>query len=74
MTNELKLEPAKAIPEDERVNPLDLFEHDLRIVLIDRQSRVRGYYSVFHPEPEIAALMCERLFKDTERLLNHPND
>ncbi|MCB1208566.1 MAG: SCO family protein [Verrucomicrobiales bacterium] len=72
MTDELKLEPAKAIPEDERMNPLDLFEHDLRIVLIDRKGRVRGYYSVFHPQPEIAALMCDKLFKDTQRLLNDP--
>lgn len=72
MTDELKLEPARPIPEDERVNPLDLAEHDLRIVLIDRQGRVRGYYSVFHPQPEIASLMCERLFKDTQRVLNDP--
>jgi len=72
MTQELRLEPAKTIPEDERVNPLDLAEHDLRIVLIDRKGRVRGYYSVFHPQSEIAALMCDQLFKDTQRLLNDP--
>lgn len=72
MTQELHLEPAKPIPEDERMNPLDHYEHDLRIVLIDRQGRVRRYYAVFHPQPEIAALMCERLPQDVQRLLDHP--
>lgn len=72
MTHELHLEPAKAIPEDERVNPLDHYEHDLRMVLIDRQGQVRRYYSVFHPQPEIAALMCENLPQDVQRLLDHP--
>jgi len=72
MTKELHLEEAKPIPEDERINPMDHYEHDLRIVLIDRQGRVRRYYSVFHPQPEIAALMCERLPQDVQRLLEHP--
>lgn len=72
MTEELHLEPAKVIPEDERINPLDHYEHDLRIVLIDRLGRVRRYYAVFHPQPEIAAVMCERLPQDVQRLLEHP--
>lgn len=73
MDHDLKLAPAKPIPEEERLNPLDLYNHDLRIVLVDRQGRVRGYYAVFHPEQDIAKLMCERLQRDTEMLLNHPN-
>lgn len=73
MDQELKLTPAKPIPEEERLNPLDLYNHDLRIVLVDRQGRVRGYYAVFHPEKDIAQLMCERLQRDTKMLLNHPN-
>ena len=72
MDKQLLLTPAQPIPAAERLNPLDLYEHDLRIVLVDRQGRVRGYYAVFHPQAEIARLMCERLQRDTEALLNDP--
>jgi len=72
MTYELRLQAPQAIPEEKRVNPLDFYEHDLRIVLIDRQGRVRGYYSVFHPQPKIAELMTEQLGRDVQRLLDHP--
>ena len=73
MDQDLKLTPAKPIPEEESLNPLDLYNHDLRIVLVDRQGRIRGYYAVFHPEKDIAQFMCERLQRDTRMLLNHPN-
>lgn len=72
MEQGLKMSPSKPIPPEERLNPLDLYMHDLRIVLIDRKGQVRGYYEVFHPHPEIASLMCERLQRDTETLLKHP--
>jgi len=72
MTYELQLQAPQPIPEEKRVNPLDFYEHDLRLVLIDRQGRVRGYYSVFHPQPEIAELMTEQLSRDVQRLLDHP--
>lgn len=72
MTDELGLTEARSIPEDERLNPLDLYAHDLRIVLVDRNSNVRGYYDVFHPQPEIAEVMREKLHTDTQRLLNEP--
>lgn len=72
MDNELKLTSAKPIPPDERLNPLDLYQHDLRIVLIDRQGRVRGYYEVFHAQSEIAQLMSDKLQRDVRTLLDHP--
>ena len=72
MTDELKLAAPKPIPIDERVNPLDFYEHDLSIVLVDRAGRVRGYYAVFHPQPEIATLMAERLHRDVCTLLDDP--
>ena len=72
VTSELKLKPCHFIPPEERLNPADAFEHDLRIVLIDRKGQVRGYYDVFHPQPEIAELMCQRLHADTRLLLDHP--
>ncbi|MDI1310901.1 SCO family protein [Prosthecobacter sp.] len=72
MTDELQLQAPAVIPEEKRLNPLDLYEHDLRLVLIDRQGRVRGYYSVFHPQPEIATVMIEKLDRDVQRLLDNP--
>jgi cytochrome oxidase Cu insertion factor (SCO1/SenC/PrrC family) len=73
MTHELQLQAPAPIPEEKRLNPLDLYEHDLRLVLIDRQGRVRGYYSVFHPQSEVAMLMTEHLSRDVRRLLDHPD-
>ena len=70
MTDALKLDAPKPIPEDERVNPLDFYSHDLRIVLADREGRVRGYYAVFHPQPEVASLMTQRLHRDVRALLD----
>jgi len=46
-------ERPKPIPAEERLNPLDLYENDLRLVLLDRQGRIRGRFPVFHPDPAI---------------------
>lgn len=73
LTNELRMEAPKPIPEEKRLNPLDFYEHDLRLVVVDRRGRVRGFYSVFHPQPEIAAVMCEKLARDVQRLLDDPD-
>ena len=73
MTKEVGMTPAKPIPVDERITPDDEYEHDLRIALLDGQGRVRGYYAVFHPQPEIAALMAERLHDHVHQLLDHPH-
>ena len=72
MTDVLKLDPAVPTPEDERLNPMDIYSHDLRVVLVDRDGYVRGYYSVFHPEREVATVMSATLQSDVERLLNDP--
>lgn len=73
LTKELKLDTPKPIPPEKRLNPLDFYEHDLRIVLLDPQGRVRGYYAVFHPQPEIATHMAEKLTRDVQRLLDDPS-
>lgn len=74
LTQAQKLDPPRPIPEEKRLNPLDFYEHDLRIVVLDRQGRIRGYYSVFHPQPEIAETMRQKLARDVERLLENPAD
>lgn len=73
MTQEIGMVPAKLIPIEERITAEDQYEHDLRIALLDGQSRVRGYYAVFHPQPEVAALMCERLHEHVHQLLDQPH-
>lgn len=73
MTDEVGMTAAKPIPVEERITPDDEFEHDLRIALIDGQGRVRGYYAVFHPQPEVASLMCERLHEHVHQLLGRPH-
>lgn len=72
MIQGLKMAPPVPIPPEERLNPLDLYAHDLRVLLVDREGWVRGYYEVFHPQREIAELMCERLEQDARFLLENP--
>lgn len=72
MSDDLHMQAPAAIPEEKRINPLDLYEHDLRIVLIDRKGRVRGFYAAFHPQPEIAEVMTAKLHQDVRRLLDDP--
>lgn len=72
MEKGLGMNGPEPIPPDERLNPLDVYKHDLRVVLVDRRGWVRGYYEVFHPQPEISSLFCERLDSDVRRLLEDP--
>ncbi|MBB5031547.1 SCO family protein [Prosthecobacter vanneervenii] len=70
--DQLGLAPARLIPEEERLNTFDLYENDLRLVLLDRQGQVRGRYQVFHPDPDIGATAVEMLRRDVRHLLNEP--
>jgi cytochrome oxidase Cu insertion factor (SCO1/SenC/PrrC family) len=71
-TKQLGLKPAKLIPEEERLNALDVYENDLSLVLLDRQGQVRGRYSVFNTDPDIGALAVANLRRDARQLLNEP--
>ena len=70
--DQLGLKPSLLIPEEERLNVFDLYENDLRLVLLDRQGQVRGRYPVFHPDPDIGASSVEMLRRDVRQLLNEP--
>ncbi len=72
MSRELRLDSSKPIPEEERLNPLDIYSHDLRLTLLDRQGRVRGHYHVVHPQEEIAQMSRVKLRHDVTNLLNDP--
>ena len=70
MHEQLKLEPTRETPPDQRLSSCDFCEHDLRIGLIDRQSRVRGLYPVMSPDAKTRDFYREKLIRDTGRLLD----
>ncbi|WP_395749439.1 SCO family protein [Prosthecobacter sp.] len=72
MTSGLRLQAPTAVPPEKRMSPLDLYKYDLRLVLVDRQGRVRGHYAVFLPLREEAARMSEQLRRDVQFLLDNP--
>jgi len=65
----LGLREPKAIPQDERLNPFDLYDNDLSLVLIDKKGRVRGRYEVFNPDLAASKAATEQLCADAEQLL-----
>ncbi len=70
MTQQVGFEPTIETPFAERLNEFDLYTHDLRIALVDREGRVRGYYPVRTPDPATAALHLANLRRDIKRLLD----
>jgi len=72
MTDQIGFEPSKEIPQEERLNPDDAIAHDLRAVLIDPQQRVRAFYSVMHPQTEVAEITMEKLARDIRQVLADP--
>jgi cytochrome oxidase Cu insertion factor (SCO1/SenC/PrrC family) len=70
VTNELGLNAPRPIPAAERLNPLDQYENDLRLVLVDQQGQVRGHYQVFHPDPGVSETAVRSLREDVRSLLH----
>jgi len=69
VTTELGLKAPRPIPTEERLNPLDQYENDLRLVLVDQKGRVRGHYQVFHPDPGVSQTAARSLREDVHSLL-----
>jgi protein SCO1 len=59
----------KEKPVEKRTSPVDKYEHDMRLVLIDHRSHVRGMYEVMNPDPEFRAIHKEKLKKDLAYVL-----
>jgi cytochrome oxidase Cu insertion factor (SCO1/SenC/PrrC family) len=70
VTTELGLKAPRPIPAEERLNPLDLYENDLRLVLVDQKGQVRGHYQVFHPDPGVSHTAAKSLREDVRSLLH----
>lgn len=70
IVHDLGLKPSVLIPEDERLNAFDLYENDLRVVLLDRAGQVRGRYQIFNPDPDAGTAASESLRRDVLQLLN----
>jgi cytochrome oxidase Cu insertion factor (SCO1/SenC/PrrC family) len=71
LTNEIGFEPSREIPPADRLNAEDLVAHDLRAVLIDPQRRVRAFYSLMHPQTEVAQIALEKLQRDIVTILKN---
>ncbi len=69
----LGLEPPRLIPAEERLHPLEEEEHDLRLVLVDQEGRIRGRYEVFHPDPFLSNEAAWQVGADAARLLAAPS-
>lgn len=69
MTKQVDLRPVLDIPENERLSPEDLFDHDTRVALVDAQSHVREYYDVAAPDPGISRLVMKKLEADIASVL-----
>jgi cytochrome oxidase Cu insertion factor (SCO1/SenC/PrrC family) len=70
MHRQLKLEPTRETPPEERLSTCDFCEHDLRIVLIDRRSQIRGHYAVMQLNEKDRSFMIAKLIADAGRLLD----
>jgi cytochrome oxidase Cu insertion factor (SCO1/SenC/PrrC family) len=68
-TQQIGFEASREVPPAERLNPEDLVLHDLRAVLIDPKRRVRAFYSLMHPQTEVAQMALEKLQSDIATVL-----
>ena len=56
-------------PADKQTSPVDKYNHDMRVVLIDAEGHVRGMYEVMNPDPEFRQIHLRRLRQDLEYVL-----
>lgn len=69
LTDQIGFEPSREIPPADRLNSEDFVAHDLRAVLIDPKRRVRAFYSLMHPQTEVAQIALEKLQRDINTVL-----
>lgn len=69
LTYDVKFYAVKEIPEKERFSPMDKYEHDMRVALIDHEGHVRGMYKIMDGDPEFQKLDREKLRRNLAYLL-----
>ena len=72
LTSQLRFEPINDVPEADRLNDYDLFEHDMRLGLVDHQGNVRGLYQVLNAQA--GEIINEKLRKNIKTLLRESNE
>jgi protein SCO1 len=72
MTKQVQFTPVRDIPEKDRLNEFDLFNHDQRVALVDGKRHVRGYYDVLAADPGINRLVMDKLERDVRSVLKEP--
>jgi cytochrome oxidase Cu insertion factor (SCO1/SenC/PrrC family) len=68
LTSQMRFEPISEVPKAERLNDFDLFQHDMRLGLVDHQGNVRGLYQVLNSSA--GDIINEKLGKDIKALLS----
>ena len=69
LTLQFKFITLQVKPEKERTSPIDKYNHDMRIALVDHEANVRGLYDLMSPDLELRKLNEERLRKHLAMLL-----
>jgi len=61
-------------PEAQRNGPTDLWDHDMRIALVDRVGQVRGFFDVWNSDNATAELHRKRLRAGIRSILDGKAD
>ncbi len=69
MTKAYQFKPVREVPVEERLNELDLWDHELRLTLIDANRHIRETYKMDEPDPGIRNLVLAKLESDVADVL-----
>lgn len=69
LTYVVKFIALKEKPPEQQTSPVDKYLHDMRIVLIDHNSHVRGMYEVMSEDPQFREIAKTKLRKDLASVL-----
>ena len=69
LTHKMKFYKLEEKPKEQQTSPIDKYNHDMRIALIDGEGHLRGMYEVLNPDPEFRQIYQKKLRKDLDYLL-----
>ncbi len=70
MTSQVQLSPVREIPLKDRLSEFDVYEHDLRLALVDAGGHIRGYYDPMIGDESLGKLVMENMERDIKSLLS----
>lgn len=72
LTGQFHFAPVREIPPDQRLSDADLWEHDLKLALVDHLGHIRGYYDVLGAST--GDLFMEKLHRDLKYVLKEARE